>query len=66
MELAEIKEAVLAGKTVHWSNEGYVVTHHNGRFGIKFIPSGHYIGLTWADGVTMNGREEDFYLAGDV
>lgn len=58
MNLSEIKAAVEAGKVVHWSNEGYTVkgdliVHH----------SGSAIGLTWADGVTLNGKECDFFIA---
>lgn len=58
MNLQEIKAAVAAGKVVHWSNEGYTVkgdliVHH----------SGNAIGLTWVDGVTLNGKECDFFIA---
>ena len=68
MELAEVKTAVLAGKTVHWASSAYVVTHagddaHRG-FCIVCIHNDSAIGLTWRDGVTMNGDAEDFYVAG--
>ena len=65
MKLEEIKKAVDEGKTVHWSNNSYKVVKNN-RNGEYFIAhtSGHLIGLTWADGVTLNAKEEQFYIAG--
>jgi len=68
MKLSEIKEAVLAGKVVHWKSEGYRVIHAPkfGGFLIRFDYNGSMTGLTWADGVTMNEREEDFFLGGGV
>lgn len=64
MTLEEIKAAVLAGKTVHWANEGYKVLHHKGQWDIVCTWNGHAIGLTWRDGVTVNGKPEEFYVAG--
>jgi hypothetical protein len=62
MTLDEIKQAVLDGKTVHWANARYVVIHDS--IGQWLIKCGeHCIGLTWLDGVTMNGKEEEFYIA---
>lgn len=65
MKLQEIKEAVLAGRTVHWKNAGYRVIHAPkiGEFLIRFDYNESMTGLTWADGVTMNEREEDFFVA---
>lgn len=74
MTLEEIKAAVLAGKTVHWSNPGYVVVHVAGRADKDGTPAadrwlircafnGSCIGLTWRDGTTVNGRPEEFYVA---
>lgn len=66
MTLEEIKAAVDAGKKVHWSNPGYtVVKDKNWKYLIQFH-SGDCIGLTWADGVTLNGDEGDFYIAEDA
>lgn len=64
MNLHEIKEAVLAGKTVHWSNALYTVIYSEpiDEFLIKCSSNDTCIGLTWKDEVTMNGKEEDFYL----
>lgn len=67
MTLEEIKAAVDAGKTVHWGNEGYrVVKWSNGRYQIGWNIGGHnenYIGLTWTDDVTVNGKPEQFFIA---
>ncbi len=62
MNLAEIKQAVDGGHIVHWCNDGYTVERDaRGAYSIVFAGNGHRIGLTWADGVTLNGKEEDFY-----
>jgi hypothetical protein len=64
MSLAEIKAAVEAGQTVHWANEGYVVVKDRiGQFLIVFTSNKSTIGLTWKDGVTLNGESEQFYIA---
>ncbi len=66
MTLTEIKAAVESGCTVHWSNNGYtVVKDRIGQWFIKYV-DGHLIGLTRADGVTMNGKPQDFYVEGVV
>lgn len=63
MELHEIKAAVDAGVTVHWSNPGYTVVKDSlGKYLIKCAWNGSCIGLTWTDGATMNGRPEEFYI----
>jgi len=62
MTLQEIKAAVEAGKAVHWSNDAYkVVKDKLGQWLIVCTLNDYTIGLTWQDGVTLNGREEDFY-----
>ena len=62
MNLQEIKSAVDAGKIVHWANRGYtVIKDRIGQYLIVFR-DGNAIGLTWRDGVTMNGKPEDFFL----
>ena len=68
MTLEQIKAAVREGNTVHWSNEGYVVKLHRFRSGeeqwsVVCIYNDHAIGLTHADGVTMNGEPKEFYIA---
>jgi len=64
MTLVEIKAAVDAGKTVCWKNSAYVVKKmKNGSYEIVCTLNGYMVGLTWANGVTMNGKPEDFYVA---
>lgn len=62
MTLNEIKAAVLAGKRVCWSNEAYEVVHTNGQWLIVCTHNDNAIGLTWMDGVTMNGKPEHFFI----
>lgn len=64
MNLAEIKAAVMAGKTVHWANKAYVVIYapRINEFLIKCLLNDTYIGLTWQDEVTMNGRPDQFFV----
>lgn len=62
MNLQEIKQAIADGKKVHWSNKLYDVIESKWEYLIRCNSNGHCIGLTWQDGVTMNGREEDFFI----
>ena len=62
MTLNEIKSAVDARKTVLWNNAAYrVINGGIAGYLIECLLNGHCIGLTWEDGVTMNGNESDFY-----
>ena len=64
MTLDEIKEAVNNGFNVYWKNREYIVTvDKNDEWYIEHSNS-HCIGLIWADGVTINGDEKDFYIGG--
>jgi hypothetical protein len=64
MTLQEIKNAVLAGKTVHWASKAYVVVHDEiGQWLVHCLVNNTCIGLTWRDGVTMNGKEDEFFVA---
>lgn len=65
MTLSEIKEAVDSGKTVCWSNDRYQVVADQFGYLIGWDIGGigeNYIGLTSLDGVTLNGKEEEFYI----
>lgn len=68
MQLEEIKRAVDAGRVVHWANDGYrVIKDSLGRYLIGYgmgTMGVNYIGLTHHDGRTLNGRHEEFYVAG--
>lgn len=65
MNLNQIKSAVESGKKVFWANTAYEVVKDNlGQWLIiyrKGERNENCIGLTWRDGVTLNGREEDFF-----
>ena len=64
MNLTEIKTAVLAGETVHWASDAYVVIYapRIDQFLIKCSLNDNCIGLTWKDGVTMNGKPSQFFI----
>lgn len=60
MTLQEIKLAVDKGKDVYWDNMAYtVIKDIKGQYFIK--GHNHSIGLTWADGITLNGKEQEFF-----
>ena len=62
MKLNEIKQAVDNGMEVYWSNPNYEVRKDTkGQYLIVCKSNGYTTGLTWLDGVTMNGKEEDFF-----
>jgi hypothetical protein len=64
MNLEQIKQASARGDKVHWSNSAYeVIVDSVGQYLIHCNLNDSYIGLTWRDGVTMNGKENDFYLS---
>ena len=53
----EIKQAVKAGHTVYCQTKGYTVTNPVGeQWLICFTYNDYCIGLTWRDGVTLNGN----------
>ena len=61
MTLEQIKAAVESGKTVYWKNDAYrVVKDRLGQW-LLMCSNGSATGLTWQDGVTLNGSPEDFY-----
>jgi len=67
MTTEEIKDAVRQGKQVKWASDIYdVCLHHysNGeeQWLITCQLNNHSIGLTWADEITLNGKEEEFYV----
>lgn len=63
MTLQEIKNAVDQGLKVFQHHDGYeVIRSDYGEYLIHYRGSEWYIGLTWKDGVTMNGKENEFYI----
>ena len=64
MNAQEIKKAVDEGKKVYWVNELYeVIKDKFGRYLIRCSLNDSCIGLTWMDGITLNGKEDQFYIA---
>jgi len=58
------KVPILDGKTVQWKSDAYEVTRDKvGQWFILCRFNGSLSGLTWADGVTMSEKPEDFYIA---
>ena len=66
MNLEQIKEAIELGMKVYWVNERYrVIKLDSGEYLIACdhgTSSANYSGLTYKDGVTLNGKEKDFYI----
>lgn len=63
MSLEEIKQAVLAGRVVHWKSGAYEVMRDGvGQWFIVCRFNGSLSSLTWADGVTMSEKPEDFFV----
>ena len=63
MNLQQIKQAILGGKTVHWSTNNYIVMQDSKQqYNIACVSNGSMIGLTWLDGTTLNGKESEFYI----
>lgn len=67
MTLAEIKAAIEEGKKVYWFNSNYsVIKDRIGQYLIHSQINDYYTGLTHRDEVTMNGKEEDFFIGEKV
>ena len=63
MTLQEIKNAVNDGKRVCWASTGYEVLYDEvGQWLIWCRMNDNYIGLTHRDEVTLNGREDQFFV----
>ena len=69
MNLEQIKTAVDHGLIVHWKNGVYTVVKDSSAFSGYAVAyrlgtvQENRIGLTWSDGIRMNGRMEEFYVA---
>jgi hypothetical protein len=64
MTLQEIKRAIADGKKVYWTNLGYeVIKDSLGEYLVICHSNNHCIGLTSRDGIKVNGKEEDFFIA---
>lgn len=66
MTLDEIKQAIADGHRVWWSTLNYEVILDNiGQYLIWSRFNDNYIGLTWRDGITVNGEEHQFFIHDD-
>ena len=63
LTLYAIKLAVMRGQTVYWGNESYRVIRDRIGQWLIVCDNGYCCGLTWQDGVTMNGSPDEFYIA---
>lgn len=63
MTLEKIKAAVRFGLTVYYQTTAYVVEEYAGQWYIYCAATNHRIGLTYRDGVTLNGKPSDFFVA---
>lgn len=63
MTLEEIKQALDDGKKVFWANKSYeVIKDSVDQYLIICRLNDNCIGLTWRDGVTLNGKPEQFFV----
>lgn len=63
MTLAEIKEALDKNIEVYYKNQNYVITRSGDKYFIMCLDGHDYTtGLTLDDGITMNGKDEDFFI----
>ncbi len=64
MTLPEIVSAVNQGKNVYYSSLRYkVIYDHTKGYFIKCNSTNHLIGLTWENGRTLNGHEQNFFVS---
>lgn len=63
MTVDEIKKAVDENKNVYWCGKNYKVIKDNlNRYFICYDEASCCVGLTWSDGMTLNGKEEEFFI----
>lgn len=64
MRLPEILRALDRGLPVNWQTHGYVVERppKGGACMIRSLSTGHCICLTWADDITLNGKDCEFFI----
>jgi len=62
MYLEQIKQAIEKGHSVFWANTNYrVIKDSIGQYLIHSQCNDVYWGLTHRDGITMNGKPEQFF-----
>jgi hypothetical protein len=63
MTLNDIKQAVQAGKSVHWANDGYQVIKGEADYFVRFN-SNDYLTPLERNGALID-KEVDFYIKGE-
>jgi len=63
MKLKEIKAFVNYGFPVYWKSKIYEIKEYKGEYYIHCLKNDSIIGLTWEDGITLNGEEGDFFTS---
>jgi hypothetical protein len=63
MTPSQVKDAVLAGKTVHWMSDLYTVAHRNNEWNLDCDSSESTWGLIKADGTFANHDGKNFFVA---
>lgn len=61
LNVDQIKAAIQAGNTVFWKSPEYNVIRDSAGQWLICHPDS-VIGLTWSDGITLNGNPEDFHI----
>ena len=64
MKAEEIKQAINQGFRVYWANKSYQVIKGKGALAAEYLikcDNGNCIGLTWCDGVPLNGDPKKFF-----
>jgi len=65
MTVNEIKRAVDKGNRVYWSSRAYTVVKDSiGKYLIRCRLNSDCIELTHQDGITLNGKECEFFMGG--
>ena len=66
MTRQELIDAMDQGKTVHWHNKGYICYRNDGgEYLNTFTPTKNTIGIFHRDGIGMNIKPEDCFIAGE-
>ncbi len=66
MTLEQIKNAVKNGLNVRWMHHGYTVECNNEQWLITCSYNNSSIDLMRLDGVTLNGKESEFYIEAGI
>ena len=62
MSLKEITTAINNGKKVFCGNNYEVIKDSKNQYLIVCLSNDYTLGLTWLDGITLNGDESNFFI----